>query len=138
MFRIVVDEDLEMRLLDERDAEQLFALTDRNRAYLRQWLPWLDDTTRPADTLAFIRSALEQFTGENGFQVGIIYRGDLVGVAGLHYINRQDRKTEIGYWLAEQFQGLGIMTRCCRALIDYAFNVLGLHRVDIPCATENT
>jgi len=137
MFRIVVGDDLEMRLLEERDAEQLFALTEENRAYLRQWLPWLDDTTRLADTRAFIRSALQQFADENGFQVVILCKGEPAGVAGLHYINRQDGKTEIGYWLGESFQGKGIMTRCCRALVDYAFNELGLDRVEIRCATEN-
>src|SRR5437868_1827817 len=125
MFRIVVGDDLEMRLLEESDAGQLYALTEENRAYLREWLPWLDDTTRPADTQAFIRNALEQFADENGFQLGIVYRGELAGVIGLHYVNRLDGKTEIGYWLGERFQGRGIMTRCCRALVDYSFNELG-------------
>ena len=136
MFHIKVD-DLEMRLLEESDAEQLFALTDRNRAYLRRWLPWLDDTTTPAHTLAFIRSSIEQFAEDNGFQLGIVYRGELAGVIGIHYVNRQHKKTEIGYWLAEGFQGRGIMTRCCRALVDYSFSDLELNRVEIRCALEN-
>ena len=65
MFRIEVGDDLEMRLLEESDAERLFALTDENRAYLRRWLPWLDDTTTVAHTQAFIRSSLEQFAEDN-------------------------------------------------------------------------
>jgi ribosomal-protein-serine acetyltransferase len=138
MFRIEVGDDLEMRLLEESDAERLFALTEENRAYLRRWLPWLDDTTTVAHTQAFIRSSLEQFAEDNGFQLGIVYRRELAGVIGLHYVNRQNRKTEIGYWLAERFQGRGIMTRCCRALVDYAFKELGLNRVEIRCALENT
>ena len=45
MFRLKIDDDLELQLLEERHAEELFALTDENRDYLREWLPWLDNTT---------------------------------------------------------------------------------------------
>ncbi|MFL5734653.1 MAG: GNAT family N-acetyltransferase, partial [Chloroflexia bacterium] len=89
MLRIVVDDDLEMRPVEESDAEPLFALTEENRAYLREWLPWLDDTRRPEDTRAFVRSAMQQFAGENGFQLAILYKGELAGVVGLHFINRE-------------------------------------------------
>jgi ribosomal-protein-serine acetyltransferase len=43
----------------------------------------------------------------------------------------------IGYWLAAPWQGKGIMTTACAALIDHAFKELKLHRVEIRCATGN-
>jgi ribosomal-protein-serine acetyltransferase len=43
----------------------------------------------------------------------------------------------IGYWLAEDQQGNGVMTRACRALVSYGFDTLQLHRVEIRCATGN-
>jgi len=36
MFRFQIDEETELRLLEERHAEELFALTDKNRNYLRR------------------------------------------------------------------------------------------------------
>ena len=53
MQPIEVSEQLALRPLELRDADELFELTDRNRAYLRHWLPWLDNITRPEDTRAF-------------------------------------------------------------------------------------
>ena len=49
-----------------------------------------------------------------------------------------NRSTSIGYWLAEGYQGKGIMIKSCRSLIDYAFGNLGLNRVEIRCAVENS
>jgi ribosomal-protein-serine acetyltransferase len=45
---------------------------------------------------------------------------------------------EIGYWLAAPFQGRGIMTRACRAMVAYAFDTLRLQKVVIRCALGNT
>ncbi len=44
---------------------------------------------------------------------------------------------EIGYWIASGFQGRGIVTDACRAVIDHAFEEWKLNRVEIHCATGN-
>lgn len=44
MFSYQIDEDLDLRLLQMGYAEQLFLQVDKNRAYLREWLPWVDWT----------------------------------------------------------------------------------------------
>jgi len=36
---------------------------------------------------------------------------------------------ELGYWLAEPFWGMGIMTEAVKAVSEYAFEELGLHRI---------
>jgi len=132
-----VDDEVELRILTEAHAKALFALTDRNRDYLRRWLPWVDGTRSMRDTATFIRGGRERLRRNDGFPAGIWYHGELVGVIGYHYWNWSLRKTEIGYWLAEPFQGKGIMTRACRALVDYAFTGLGLDRMEIRVAAGN-
>ena len=138
MFTIAVDEELSLGLLEERHAETLFALTERNREHLRRWLPWVDAVQVTEDTRHFLRQALEQLARGDGFQAGIWLRGKLVGVIGLHRIKRASRATEIGYWLDAETQGQGVMTRACRAIVAYAFEELRLNRVEIFCATGNT
>jgi hypothetical protein len=39
MFSYNLSETAELRLLEERHAEELSALTNRNRDHLRAWLP---------------------------------------------------------------------------------------------------
>jgi ribosomal-protein-serine acetyltransferase len=137
MVRFGIDDETELRLLKERHAEELFALMDQNRKYLREWLPWLDTNKSLRDTKEFIEGSLEQFANNNGFQSGIWFRGKLAGVIGYHKIDWANRTTSIGYWLAVPFRGKGLMTKACRALVDYAFDEFGLNRVEIRCAVEN-
>jgi ribosomal-protein-serine acetyltransferase len=137
MFIHRLDEESWLKLLTAEDAEQLFALVDSCRPHLRKWLPWVDSTKTVEDSKAFIEGGLEKFAAGNGFEAGIWHKGQLAGVIGLHYIDRANKKTSIGYWLGERFQGLGLMTKACKACIDYSFGELKLHRVEIRCAVEN-
>jgi ribosomal-protein-serine acetyltransferase len=136
-IRIPVDSEIVLELLQEENAEALFSLVDAHRAYMRRWLPWVDAERSPRDTRNFIQFIHQQYHSREGFQTGIWYHGHLVGVIGYHKFDWANRSTSIGYWLAEDFQGRGIMTRSCRAMVDYAFSSLRLHRVEIRCAVEN-
>jgi ribosomal-protein-serine acetyltransferase len=137
VFSHKLGENTELRLLEERHAQELTDLTDRNREYLRAWLPWVDTNRTVEDRKKFIRGALKQFAENNGFTAGIWHEGRLAGVIGYVSIDWDNRTTEVGYWLGEEYQGQGLVTAACRALVDHAFEELGLNRVSIACATEN-
>jgi ribosomal-protein-serine acetyltransferase len=125
-----------LRLLEESDADELYALIDANRAHLARWLPWAAGQTREG-TLQFIRGVRGQIAHNNGFQAAIVDSGRIVGVIGFHGIDWQHRSTSIGYWLAEDAQGRGTMTRAARAMVDRALRVWGLNRVEIRASIEN-
>jgi ribosomal-protein-serine acetyltransferase len=125
-----------LRLLEESDARELHAVIEANRAYLARWMPWAAGQT-PQDTLAFIHRTREQLVDNNGFQTAVVENSKIIGVVGFHGVRWDDRSTSIGYWLAESSQGRGIMTEAVRALVDHAFGVWQLHRVEIRAAVEN-
>jgi ribosomal-protein-serine acetyltransferase len=137
MFSLSVAPEIEIRLFEMKDAEPVFAAVERNRAYLREWLPWVDFTTSPEDVRRFIGKAREQFAGGQGPQGGVWIDGMFAGAVGCHPIHRANRNCSIGYWIERQYQGKGIVTRCCESLLDYLFDDLGLHRVTIQCGTGN-
>ena len=110
---------------------------DANREHLREWLPWLDVNTEVEHTREFIRSTLKQEANKLGPTYAIILRESIVGIVGYHPIRWGNKSVEIGYWLNRDSVGQGIMTRCCRALVEHAFQVLGLNRVAIPAAVGN-
>lgn len=130
----LIDGDITLKQFTLADVEKLFQRIDKNREYLREWLPWVDDTKTVKDSKAFIQSTLEN---KNALHCGIWYKGELVGAIGFHYIHPTNKKAEIGYWLAADFQGKGIMTTACKMLIDYGFKKLDLHRIEISCAKKN-
>lgn len=138
MFRAAVRPGLEIRLFEERHAPAVFALVNQERAYLRRWLPWVDTTETADDTLAFIRSSLQHFAAGDGIASGIWYEDRFAGSIGMHNVSKLFRKAEIGYWVAESFQGKGIVTDCCRVLVGHMFGELDLNRAEIHCAVSNT
>jgi ribosomal-protein-serine acetyltransferase len=127
-----------LRLFEESDAEEMFALVDRNRAHLEPWMPWVPLVRTPGDQLDFIRASRRQVADNDGFQLAIVARdGAIAGTIGFHRVNWMNRATSIGYWLAADHQGRGTMTQAVRALVDHAFGVWGLHRIEIGAAVDN-
>ncbi|RPI04429.1 MAG: N-acetyltransferase [Ignavibacteriae bacterium] len=132
-----IDDEIVLKILEPEDAEKLFALTDSNRTYLRRWLPWVDSNTTLDHSKHFIISTQEQLRLNYGFQCGIWFRGNLAGIIGYHSIDWMNKIVEIGYWIGEHYQGHGMVTKSCRALVDYAYYEYQLNRVQIRCATGN-
>jgi ribosomal-protein-serine acetyltransferase len=126
-----------LRLLEESDAGELFALVDRNREHLGPWLPWVPATRSPEDSLAFIRLTRRQLADNDGFQAAIEVDGAIAGMIGFHRVDWSNRAASIGYWLAADAQGRGTMTEAVGAFVDHAFAEWGLHRVVIEAATGN-
>jgi ribosomal-protein-serine acetyltransferase len=126
-----------LRLIYPDDAAELFSVTDANREYLRQWLPWLDRTQSVDNTEEFIELMLSQQAAQQSLTAVILYDGAIAGVIGHNKIDWLNRTGYIGYWLGAAYQGKGLMTISCRALIEYSFITLHLDRIVIACATKN-
>jgi ribosomal-protein-serine acetyltransferase len=137
MFTYRIDQELELVPADPRWAEELFRMTDRNRTYLREWLPWVDGTHSVDHSRAYLQNAREQHAKQEVITAGIFYRGLLCGMIDLHGISKLNRKAAIGYWIDAAHQGKGIMTRACSAMVTYGFRDLGLHRIEILAGTSN-
>jgi ribosomal-protein-serine acetyltransferase len=137
MPRFDLADDRWMRLLDSADADELYALIDSNREYLARWMPFVSQTRSTADSLAFIRSARRQLAENRGMQLAILSGEAIIGGSGFHRIDWVSRSTSIGYWLAEDRQGAGTMTLAAAAMVDHAFGVLRLQRVEIRAGVEN-
>lgn len=133
MFGYKIDEQAELRLLEERHAAPLFALIEQNR----ERHPEIPQLHSLDDARTYIKRDLALFADGKGLGVGIWHQGQLAGAIRYHEINWTNRSTELGYWLGAAFEGQGLMTRACQAMIDHAFQELELNRVVISCAREN-
>jgi ribosomal-protein-serine acetyltransferase len=133
---IRVTDESELRLLEEADAEELYALVEANRDYLAAWLPWAAGQTLKG-TREFIRKTRRQVDENDGFQGALFLDGQMVGAGGFVSVNWESRWTELGYWLAEEQQGRGLMTKTVSALVDHAFGEWDLNRVEIHAGAGN-
>ena len=137
MFSREITPKISLRLTVPQFADEIYKLTDKNRTFLRQWLPWLDHVTGPEHTKAFFSEQLEMFVKGEALNASIYYEDTLVGIVGFNSIDKTNRIGYIGYWLAEGYNGKGIMSACVRDLISLGEEYYFLQKVDIRCATDN-
>ncbi|QNN24162.1 GNAT family N-acetyltransferase [Planctomycetales bacterium ZRK34] len=71
------------------------------------------------------------------FAATLTATGELVGCIGLE-ITPVHRHAELGYWIGPDHWSCGYATEAGRAILDFAFNTLGLHRVHVHHFAENT
>ena len=132
---------------------EFFALTDRNRAYLRTWLPWLDFVKTPSDTQNFLHNALKTDHDQQSLNFFIKDNDTIIGTIGLRGIGDDNdphlalnldkegvRSALVGYWLSQDYAGQGITSWALGQLItlltsDYA--ELGVQAVILRCNPDN-
>lgn len=132
-----LDEEIELRPYVETDAEELFAAVRENYEHLRPFLHWVTSDYSLENAKQFIEQSQKAAAEKLREGYGIFYQNKLIGSVGFINFSWDSRRTEIGYWIAKKSEGKGIITRACKALINYAFNELDMNRIEIRCATEN-
>jgi len=129
MFTYRVDEDITLRLPDLTDAPELFTLFEQNRDHLTEWQDWPNRIKTLENCQEFILRLEGDYAEGNAVDSLIIFQGKIVGMCTLTKIVPLLRKAEIGYWIAEEYEGKGIVSRSCRGLIAYAFETKELNRL---------
>ena len=125
-----------LRRLSMEDASDIFAYArDPEMTPFVIWEPHrsLDDTrdfvTR---TLRGYLEGVPPVWGVQHLEAGVI-----IGSAAMHEVSWPNLRAEIGYALARQYWGQGLMTEAVRALLDYGFGTLHLNRIEARCDVEN-
>ena len=134
---ITVKDNILLKELELTDAEHIFKAIDSQREYLGEWLPFVEFTKSVKDSLDYVNSVVTMPEECKERQFAIFCGDDFAGLAGFKGTDKINRKSEIGYWLKEEFQHRGIMTKSVRALIKFGFSELDLNRIQIKCAPEN-
>lgn len=137
MYKAEIDKDLYLAILEPRHAQELFQLIDSSRDHISKWLTFPNKTNSVEDSLAFIEKSLRRLSDNNGYWAGIWYKGQLAGSIGFLYIDWGARKTEIGYWLGDEYLGKGLATQAAKVFINHSFKELDLRKVEINVASEN-
>ncbi|MCV9934447.1 GNAT family N-acetyltransferase [Flavobacterium sp. LS1R47] len=134
---ITIDQNLKLELINENHAQPIFDLVDANRTHLRKWLPFVDRMQTVEFAGNFVKGTMQRNNDGNEYAFVIIDNEKVIGRIGIYKIDNQNKIGEIGYWLAENVQGKGIITKSCKAIIDFSFSALQLNRIEIKCGTEN-
>ena len=134
---VKIDEMISLEILHDHHAEPLLDLLNKNRPFLRQWLPWVDNMQTVENFRNYINRCKRQLEAATDLSYVIFTNNAIAGRIGLHYIDLQNKTGSIGYWIGEEFTGTGIVTKSCKAIILFGFHELMLNRIEIKCATGN-
>ena len=134
---LCINDKLTLHLARPELAEPVFKIVDTQRQYLRQWLPWVDSTRKVEDTKIFIRESMQHNTNGTRLTTFILAGEEVAGALGVVHFIKDHKKCEIGYWLGQDFQGQGMMTKACATLIDHLFRTKDLNRIEIKAAVGN-
>jgi len=137
MFKVEVDSEIRLCLINRSFSKDLVRLVEENLEYLSQWLDWPRHCKTENDFDAFIQGVLHSYANGKSMICVIEYKKEVIGVCGLSEINDTLSCAKIGYWIAQNKQGKGIVTRVCQYLMFYAFDELKVHKVEIAAAVEN-
>lgn len=137
MFSYEIDENLKLVLPLSQHAEELTVVVRANIERLRPWMPWATEDYSIDSAREFINLNLKTFAEEGSFSACAVLDEKIVGMIGFHKLDLNNKSAHIGYWLAREAEGRGLMTRCCRVLIEYLFDELKLNRIQINCNVEN-
>ncbi|KAB1157780.1 GNAT family N-acetyltransferase [Flavobacterium luteum] len=132
-----IDNDLRIELINENHISSIFDMVDMNRTHLRQWLPFVDSMQTIAFADNFVKGTMKRNIERSEYAFVIIENEITIGRIGVYKIDTQNKIGEIGYWIVEDAQGKGIVSKSCKAVIDFCFSVLELNRIEIKCGIEN-
>lgn len=129
--------DATLRAWSTDDEVALAAALAGSEAHLRRWTPWVVDGKVPGQTLAArLASHAEAFARGEEWVYGLFAAATVVGGVGL-YARIGAGALELGYWLAADATGRGLATRASSALLEVAFGMPGVQRVEIRCDPRN-
>jgi ribosomal-protein-serine acetyltransferase len=103
---------------------------------LKPWMTWANDTDHPS-TRDFTVAAERAWMAETSWSFSIVFADEMVGTVSLDRHDRLLKSATVGYWLRSDLAGRGLMTEAVSAVVDFAFETVGLHRLELHAAPEN-
>jgi len=137
MISIKINENLLLRTYEHEDAQELFRCIDESRNHLRGFLNWIDGTTKVEHSEQFIEHAQLQIDNQKGIILGIFWDNKIIGSVGMHNWDQHLNKAHVGYWIAKEFEGRGLMLLSVVRFIDFLFARLELNKIEICYIPKN-
>lgn len=106
---------------------------------LAPWMPWADHVPTLEEEEELVRQARARFLKREDLWLLLFLKGThtLVGGSGLHRIDWDVPRFEIGYWVRKRFARQGYITEAVRGITRFAFEKLKARRVEIRCDARN-
>jgi ribosomal-protein-serine acetyltransferase len=120
------------------DAPAINSAIHESAAHLRQWMPWAQSLPTIEQTTANLAEAIQRAEQDLDYRLLVCDRGgQLLGSSGLHAIDWQIPRAEIGYWIHQRHIGCGYAGEAVDAITRHAAGVMGMRRIELLISDSN-
>ena len=98
---------------------------------------WHARSITSADAEAWIDHELNRWGQERGGSWAITREGLLVGRIGIGGVSLEEARAGVTYWVLPEARGRGVAARAIGGVADWAFDVVGFHRLELDHSTQN-
>ena len=133
----LTDEDLLLRPFHLDDAPHLDCAVRESLPELKPWMSWATDEYGERTARDYITIAQARWEEHTFYAFAILRADELLGACTLSSIHSIYRFCNLGYWVRTSCRGRGIAGRAAKLAARFAFEHLGLIRVEIVIGVEN-
>lgn len=117
-------------------AEGLWDATRRSLPELMATMPWAPSAS-PESSRTFVTTMEQRWNQQTDWSFTIFLGSEVIGSISLMRYKALFSLCELGYWLRSDLAGRGLMTEAAEAVCDFAFDRLGIHRIELRAAVDN-
>ncbi|MFH1998781.1 MAG: GNAT family protein [Planctomycetota bacterium] len=121
------------------DVDSIYAAVKESLEQLIPYMSWCHpgySRKETADYLELCEMAWQEGV-EYQFKILDVADNRLLGLCGINHINEILRFGNLGYWVRTRSTGKGVATRASLLAVRFAFESLGLHRIEIVVDPAN-
>jgi ribosomal-protein-serine acetyltransferase len=114
-------------------------LTEAILASIDELRPWMAWAASPSveQTRMFTVASEDAWQNSTGWNFTILHEDRPVGTVGVDCYQPMLAQAQLGYWIRSDLAGRGLMKEAARAVVDFAFDDVGLHRLELHASPEN-
>ncbi|NLM21557.1 MAG: GNAT family N-acetyltransferase [Peptococcaceae bacterium] len=122
-------ERLILRKLTLQDADDIFAYGSDPE--VSRFMTW-ETHKSIEEARSFINIILDKYEKDEAGEWGIVLKstGKLIGSVGIPRYDLKNKSAEIGYVLSRKYWGQGIMPEAVSRVLQFAFEEMGLNRIE--------
>ena len=133
----LIDDEIVLRPFQYEDSIQLYQAVHESLKELAPWMSWANEAYTEITAREYISITRARWEERTLFAFAIICDDELVGGCTLSSIHSIYQYCNLGYWVRRSRHGQGIAGRAAKLAARYAFEKVGLVRVEIVIAVGN-
>ncbi|WP_434144883.1 GNAT family N-acetyltransferase [Photobacterium leiognathi] len=130
---------LTLRPFKNADLSDFLTAVHESTADLSPWLEWCDDHFNQHDAHEWINASRLSWQTDFSYEFAIFNRFDdeFLGTVSLSAIIPMTNSANLGYWIRSSYHQQGFATEANTAAVQFAFQMLGLTRLEIVTHIDN-